>query len=102
MLILQVFIYLQVLDFLTTLVGFKLGASEASPFIAKLIHVSSPAIGVAASKMVGLGIGALCVATHRVKMLEWANYWYAALIVWNLSMILSNRVMVVSTHAPIH
>ena len=39
MLILQVFIYLQVLDFLTTLVGFKLGASEASPFIAKLIHL---------------------------------------------------------------
>ncbi len=102
MLVLQVFIYLQVLDFLTTLVGFKLGASEASPFIAKLIHVSSPAIGVAASKIVGLGIGGICVATGRTKMLTWANYWYAALVVWNLSMILSNHVTVVSTHAVIH
>ena len=53
MLAIQLFVYLQLLDFLTTLVGFKLGASEASPFIAKLIHVSSPAIGVAASKVVG-------------------------------------------------
>lgn len=101
MLVLQVFIYLQVLDFLTTLVGFRLGASEASPFIANLIHISSPAIGVAASKAVGLAIGGICVATHRVRMLTWANYWYAALIVWNLSMILSAHVSILSTHAPI-
>jgi uncharacterized protein DUF5658 len=99
MLILQVFIYLQVLDLLTTLIGFKFGASEASPFIQHLIHISSPAVGVAASKLVGLGIGAICVATHRVRMLTWANYWYAALIVWNLSMILSDRLTVVSAHA---
>jgi hypothetical protein len=88
MLIAQVFVYLQVLDFLTTLVGFKFGAHEVSPFIAKLIHVSSPAMGVAASKMVAVGIAGLCVATNRVRMLTWANYWYAALVVWNLSMIL--------------
>ena len=61
MLVLQVFIYLQVLDFLTTLVGFKLGASEASPFIAKLIHLSSPAIGLGLSKIAGIVIGGLCV-----------------------------------------
>ena len=88
MLVIQIFIYLQVLDFLTTMVGFKLGASEASPFIVKLIHATSPAIGVAASKLVGLGVGALCVATNRARLLTWANYWYAGLVVWNLAMIL--------------
>jgi hypothetical protein len=87
MLAIQVFIYLQVLDFITTMIGFKLGASEASPFIVKLIHMTSPAIGVAASKLVGFGIGALCVATHRSRLIGWANYWYAGLIVWNLSTI---------------
>jgi hypothetical protein len=91
MLIIQVFVYLQVLDFLTTMVGFKVGASEASPFIVKLIHASSPALGVLASKVLGLAIGGLCVATHRVRLLTWANYWYAALVVWNLAMILSAR-----------
>jgi hypothetical protein len=85
----QIFVYLQLLDFLTTLVGFKVGASEASPFIAKLIHATSPALGVAASKIVGLGIGVLCVAMNRARLVGWINYWYAALIVWNLGVILT-------------
>jgi hypothetical protein len=82
------FLYLQLLDLLTTLVGFKLGASEASPFIAKLIHATSPAMGVAASKVVGLGIGGLCVAMNRARLVGWINYWYATVIVWNLCIIL--------------
>ena len=88
MLAIQVFVYLQLLDFLTTLIGFRLGASEASPFIAKMIHATSPAIGVAASKMLGIGIGGLCLATGRGRLITWINYWYAGLIVWNLSIIL--------------
>jgi len=84
-----IFLYLQLLDFMTTLVGFKLGASEASPFIVKLIHATSPALGVAASKVVGLGIGGLCVAMNRARLVGWINYWYAAVIVWNLFVILS-------------
>jgi hypothetical protein len=88
MLAIQLFVYLQLLDFLTTLIGFKLGASEASPFIAKLIHSTSPAMGVAASKVVGLGVGALCLVTHRARLVTWINYWYGALILWNLSVIL--------------
>ena len=75
------------LDFLTTLIGFRLGASEASPFIAKLIHLSTPAAGVAASKVLGLGIGAVCIAVNRVRLLGWVNYWYAALVIWNLGII---------------
>jgi hypothetical protein len=83
----HIFIYLQVLDFLTTLVGFKIGASEASPFIVKLIHASSPAVGVAASKFVALGIGALCLAMNRARLVGWINYWYAGVVVWNLGII---------------
>ena len=89
MLVIQVFVYLQVLDYLTTLVGFKLGASEASPFIAKLIHTSSPAIGVGLSKIVGIAIGGVCVATQRVRLVGWINYWYAGLVVWNLCVMLA-------------
>jgi hypothetical protein len=95
MLVIQVFIYLQVLDYLTTLVGFRLGASEVSPFIAKLIHLSSPAVGLGLSKVVGVGLGALCVATQRARLVSWINYWYASLIVWNLCVILAagNRLV---------
>jgi hypothetical protein len=84
----HIFIYLQLLDFLTTMVGFKLGASEASPFIAKLIHASSPILGLAFSKVLALGIGGLCVAMNRARLVGWINYWYAALVVWNLCVML--------------
>ena len=47
MAIAQIFIYLQLLDLLTTLVGFKMGAAEASPFI-RMLMPAGPAAGVAA------------------------------------------------------
>jgi hypothetical protein len=84
----QIFVYLQLLDFLTTMAGFKDGAYEVSPFIARLIHSSSPLLGLAASKVIGLAIGGLCIALNRVRLVSWINYWYAGLVVWNLCVIL--------------
>ena len=83
-----IFVYLQLLDFLTTLVGFRLGAGEASPFIAKLILAVGPVMGVAASKGIALAIAALCIGIGRSRLVLWANYWYAALVVWNLYILL--------------
>jgi hypothetical protein len=84
----QIFVYLQLLDFLTTAAGFKEGAYEVSPFIAKLIHSSSPLLGLAVSKAIGLVIGGLCIAMNRVRLIAVINYWYAGLVVWNLCVIL--------------
>ena len=81
MAIAQVFIYMQLLDLLTTLIGFKLGASEApSPFIRILMHVG-PAAGVLLSKVLALGLGALCVYLKRFNLMRMATYWYGALVV---------------------
>jgi len=60
-----------------------------SPFIARLIHSSSPAIGVGLSKIAGIVIGGVCVATQRKRLVGWINYWYAGLVVWNLCVILA-------------
>jgi hypothetical protein len=60
----QIFVYLQLLDLLTTLLGFRVGAAEASPFIRLLMH-AGPAAGVIASKVLALGLGALCVYTNK-------------------------------------
>ena len=88
MAIAQLFIYLQLLDLLTTLVGFKLGASEASPFIRMLMH-AGPAAGVVLSKVLALGLGALCIYLKKPNLIRWASYWYAGLVVWNLMVMLS-------------
>jgi hypothetical protein len=87
MLTVQIFVYLQLLDFLTTLLGFRLGASEASPFIRTLLFFG-PAVGVAISKGVALGLGAFCIWRKKARVIGWINYWYAGLIVWNLCVIL--------------
>jgi Domain of unknown function (DUF5658) len=88
MAITQVFIYLQLLDLLTTLVGFKLGAAEASPFIRMLMH-AGPAVGVIASKLLALGLGAFCVYANKQHLIRWATYWYGGLVVWNLIVMLT-------------
>jgi len=50
---LQTFLYLQVLDVLTTFLGFRMGLSEASPFIRALMGMG-PMTGVLLSKVVAL------------------------------------------------
>jgi len=88
MAITQIFIYLQLLDLLTTLVGFRLGAGEASPFIRMLMH-AGPAVGVLASKALALTLGAVCVFQRKYNLMRWASYWYGLLVVWNLAVILT-------------
>jgi len=85
--LIQVFFYLQALDFLTTLIGLKLGIAEASPFIRSLMHYG-PSIAVAASKLAALLLAVLCVKLNRSHLLRYANYWFAGVVVWNLLNIL--------------
>src|SRR6185436_20913972 len=67
-----VFIYLQVLDLLTTLVGFRLGAVEASPFV-RMLMFAGPTVGVIASKAIALGLAGLCVYLNKRHLVRWAN-----------------------------
>ena len=67
----QVFVGLQLLDLLTTLLGFKLGAAEASPFIRMLMN-AGPTAGVRPSygqrdrrSLPGLRRVALARPSHR-------------------------------------
>jgi hypothetical protein len=87
---LAAFLYLQLLDFLTTMVGIRVGLAESSPFIRWMMN-SSPAAGLAASKLVAVLIAGICIAINRPNLIKWVNGWYAALAVWNLCLILSVR-----------
>jgi hypothetical protein len=85
---LQIFLYLQLLDALTTALGFRLGLSEASPFIQFLMRVG-PISGLLASKVIAVLLGAFCVWRKRPRIISLINYWYAALVIWNFALILS-------------
>jgi hypothetical protein len=89
----RIFIYLQLLDLLTTLVGFRFGAAEASPFIRLLMH-AGPATGVVLSKILALVLGGVCIYWKKQNLLRWASYWYSGLVVWNLMIILSSAARI--------
>ncbi len=87
----QIFVYLQFLDFLTTMLGLRLGLSEASPLIRHLMQFGphfGPLGAILISKICALGIACLCIALNRHSVIRRINYWYAGLVVWNLCMIL--------------
>lgn len=83
----ELFFLLQLLDFLTTLAGLRLGGMELSPLARWLMefHVVGGLVGV---KVIGFALGAWCVWTGRLRVIGWANYYFAALVVWNVSQLL--------------
>jgi len=93
----QVFVYLQLLDFITTMLGFRLGAAEASPFIRTLAHLG-PAIAVGLSKGIALALGAICIWRKKAYLIGWINYWYAGLVLWNLAIILNLLAIPAASH----
>jgi hypothetical protein len=84
---LQVFFYLQLLDALTTLLGFRAGLVEGSPIVRMLANVG-PVAGLLADKMFAVLLAGICVWSGRSRMIRWINYWYAALVIWNILLIL--------------
>jgi hypothetical protein len=82
----QFFLYLQALDFLTTVVGFEYGLAEASPFVRWLLHFG-PVAGVFLSKLLAAALAAVCVFLHKPFLVRWINYWYGALVLWNLGVM---------------
>lgn len=82
-----IFLYLQLLDVLSTLIGFSLGNTEASPFVRLLIRFG-PVAGLVLSKAVALGL-VVCFTLKRMRMIRFINYWYAGLVFWNLFVVLT-------------
>ena len=78
------------LDLLSTLIGFRLGLGEASPFVRWLTELG-PATGVLISKFIAVALAGFCVYRQRFRIIRIINYWYAALVAWNLGLILMVR-----------
>ena len=73
------FVVLQVLDLLTTLAAFRVGAFEVNPLVAHLTTLFGPVGGLVCSKLI-----ALLLAWWVRKRLWMVNLFYAGIICWNL------------------
>jgi formate-dependent nitrite reductase membrane component NrfD len=83
----EIFAFMQLLDIMTTLIGFRLGASEASPFIRSFLNYG-PLPALLLAKAIAFGIGGACIILRRAHIIDYINYWFAALTTWNLAVIL--------------
>jgi hypothetical protein len=83
----EVFLYLQMLDFLTTWMGLHLRAAEASPFIRYLMHMG-PLAGLFGAKLIAVSLGGFCVWRQRFRVMQLINYFFAALVTWNIAILL--------------
>ena len=77
------FLGLQVLDVLTTLMGLHLGAHEGSTFIGHLLQ-TGPVSGLIISKILAAGLAAFAVFLNRKRVLLFLNFWFAAVVAWNV------------------
>ncbi len=83
LILIEFFLYLQVLDVISTLIGFSLGNTEANPLIRLLIRWG-PVAGLLWSKLFALAVVVFCAWFRRLALIRWINYWFALLVVWNL------------------
>ena len=82
----SVFFSLQALDILTTLIGLRLGASEASTFVGRLMHFG-PVAGLCISKLFAIILASAALGFHKPRVIVFLNYWFAVIITWNLATI---------------
>jgi hypothetical protein len=48
-----------------------------------------PMAGLLTSKALALSLGGLCIWRERLRVIRLINYRYAALVIWNLALIVS-------------
>jgi hypothetical protein len=78
------FAILQVLDLLTTMAAFHVGASEVNPIVAHLTVIFGRFNGVVISKII-----ALLLALGVRKRLWVVNLFYIGVIYWNVMILLA-------------
>jgi hypothetical protein len=83
------FLYLQILDVLTTVAFLINGAKEANPLVRWLIEIGpSPLAGLVFVKFFGVLLAIYCVRRSRLKLLSRVNIFFAGLVTWNLLVVI--------------
>src|SRR5215471_17098658 len=80
------FVVLQVLDILTTLMGLQMGAHEANIFVGGLMRVG-PVAALLIAKIIAVLLVAMALKFKRPRVIVFLNFWFAAVVTWNLGTI---------------
>lgn len=84
--VIVVFVGLQVLDVLTTVLGLSVGAHEGNYLVAQFM-VWGPALGLLIAKFLGFLLLLVAFAAGKLRMLRLLNLWFLCIVAWNLAII---------------
>jgi Domain of unknown function (DUF5658) len=86
-----VFVALQVLDIITTLLGLQMGATEGSMFLGRLMR-AGPVAALLIAKIIAVLLVTMAMKFKRPRVVVFLNYWFAAVVSWNLAIILMSQL----------
>jgi hypothetical protein len=86
-----VFVALQLLDVITTMLGLRVGAHEGNFLVAQFMHWG-PALGLLIAKFLGFLLLLVAFAAGRMRLLRLLNLWFACIVTWNLAIIWIQRL----------
>lgn len=79
------FVYLQLLDVLTTLAFLLNGVAESNPVVRWAMSTApNPVTGLVLVKVAAIALGVYCVVSARQKLLRKVNIFFAGLVAYNL------------------
>ena len=83
------FVYLQMLDFLTTIAFLANGIREANPFVRMMLTlIPNPIAALLSVKLMALLLGVYCWRMRRERLLTYINVMFAALVAWNVIVLI--------------
>jgi hypothetical protein len=83
------FVYLQLLDILTTIAFLMQGVAEGNPIIRWALNQGqNPLHSLMLVKAASIALAAYCVIRSRKRVLRIANIFFAALVAYNLVVII--------------
>jgi hypothetical protein len=84
-----VFIGLQCMDLMTTLVAFSHGGIELNPVVRSLIPWTGRVLAVFSSKVILISL--ILLYSRRKRVLYLGNILYSAVVAWNMAIIIALR-----------
>ena len=83
------FLFLQLLDFLTTVAFLVNGVGEGNPVVrAMMIYAPNPVLGLVVVKVVAVILALVCWRAGRFQVVDRMNLFFAVVVTWNLTALI--------------
>jgi hypothetical protein len=81
-----IFVFLQLADFVTTMIALHTGGVEENAFVSRLMVIGSLQ-GLILSKAIILAVAVAVVRLGKGRILRWANVVFGGVVLWNFVVI---------------